>query len=130
MPPSRFFTPEFEGRATYFCTLLRADQIRPILPSTNTIIDLSRQVVLCSRAKLLVAHHPVEDFVIAFHPLNEEVIEHAAEEGGKIGFVVCLCRLNNLLIPLSGGANLIEEELICLSEVSAKAFVQLFNQSG
>lgn len=80
------------------------------------------------RTKLLVAHHAVEDFVVTFHPLYKQVIENAPKEGGKIGLIVRVRRLDDLLVTLSRDADLIEEELIGLGEVRSEPFVELFDQ--
>lgn len=47
-------------------------------------INLWGQKILRGGAELLVAHHAVEDFIIAFHPLNEQIIENTAAKAEKV----------------------------------------------
>ena len=38
--------------------------------------DLTGEVLVCCRTELLVRHHPRENLLIAFHPIDKQLIQH------------------------------------------------------
>lgn len=66
----------------------------------NPPVHFLRQMFLRSRAKLLVAHDTVDDFVVTFHPPYEQIVEDTAKEGGEVGLIVRFRRFDDLLVAL------------------------------
>ncbi len=42
----------------------------------NPLMNLAREMFLGRVAELPVAHDPVENFTVAFHPLDEEIVKN------------------------------------------------------
>lgn len=72
--------------------------------------------------EFLVSHHAREDFLVAFHSVDEKLIEHPLQIGRKVGEVVGLGGFNNLFVFLGAGAYLVEEQLIGAGEVPKRSF--------
>jgi len=68
-----------------------------------------------NRSELLIGHDPRKDFLVALHPVDEELIKHPLQVGREVGEVIRFGRFNNLLVPFGAGANLIEKQLIRLA---------------
>lgn len=92
------------------------------------MIHLLDQVCRGHGAELFILHHPPEDVVVTFHPVDEQAVQFPFKDKPEIIDGIDAGRLADLL-PVNGlRLDLVEEQLIGRLEVGAEPFIQYLDQ--
>ena len=77
----------------------------------------------CEVAESRIVHHPVEDFLVTIHAIDEEAFQHLVEDVLEVVEGIGLGGSLQGLALSSRLCDLIEEQLVCVREVRAEAIV-------